>query len=132
MAMDRIHSLLEHNAGHSYRMPDVRWLRFHMISKEFTHPIPVFQKKVNKSCRIGPIKKAHPFGIFALISTLPYHILALFLVDNLALCTGLITVPNVALLTALHAARYPASSKRPFRVPLFGAVMLNVQSVRSC
>ena len=62
-------------------------------------------------------KEAYPFGIFALISTLPYRILALFLVDNLALCTGLITVPNVALLTAPHAARYPASSKRPFRVP---------------
>ena len=62
-------------------------------------------------------KKVHPFGIFALISILPYQILALFLVDNFALCTGLITDPNVALLTALNAARYPASSKRPFRVP---------------
>ena len=100
--------------------------------KKVYPPNPCFPKKVKIVSDRTHKKKAHPFGIFALIPTLPYRILALFLVDNLALCTGLITVTNVALLTALHAARYPASSKRPFRVSLFGAVMLNVQSVRSC
>ena len=52
------------------------------------------------------------------LSMLSYEILALFLVVNLALYTGLITVPSMALLTVLHAARYPVSLKTPFTVPV--------------
>ena len=126
MAKDRIHSLLEASIMRAIaieRQVSDDFTRF----QKFTSPIPVFKKKkeINKSCRIGPIKKSSPVRH----STLPNQILVLFLVDNLALCTGLITVPIVAFLTALHAARYPASSKTPFKVPLFGLAMLNVQPV---
>ena len=106
MAMDRIHYLFEASIilAIAIERQGVRWLRLHMISP--TQSLYLLKKEFNKSCRIGPIKKGSP--IRHLRS--PYRILALFLVDNLALCTGLITVPNVALLTALQAARYPASS----------------------
>jgi hypothetical protein len=45
----------------------------------------------------------HPVGNLALTSTLPYLILALHLVLNLALWMGLMIVPVVLLLTAEHA-----------------------------
>jgi hypothetical protein len=125
-----------HNAGHNFSFG----CQMVTISHDFKKVLPtqsLFSNDVNKFVSDRTYiyiyekinKKIHPFGIFALISTLPNRILALFLVDNLALCTGLITVPSVALLTALQEARYPASSKTPFTVPLFGVVMLYVQSV---
>ena len=47
----------------------------------------------------------HPFGILALTSTRPNLILALNLVLTRALITGLMTLPEVLLLTPEHAAK---------------------------
>ena len=57
-------------------------------------------------CQTHSWDRTHPRGNFALTSTRPYRILFFPFVERRALITGLIIVPAVLLLTALHAVRF--------------------------
>jgi hypothetical protein len=73
-AMGRIRSLLVASIMRAITSTScVRYLRLHMIFKELHPPNPYLKKSINrvKSDIYIYIYKAHPLGIFALISTLP-------------------------------------------------------------
>jgi hypothetical protein len=94
-------------AGHSYmRNMSERSGRRYDGPEGTTNPIP---KRKQKSCQLrGPIKgrSTYPRGNLARTSTFPYRMLRFPLVEMRALMAGLMTAPDVALLTAPHAVRF--------------------------